>query len=204
MKAYFTNSKRIGFIVLTILVTTLFTLTIVHAQSGGTTRGAAALLPDAPSAPTPIPGGPGYVSLNGLDFMPFTPTDNTFSYAGVSIKNTGPSPDWFMAPVKLPNGATIVKLVVYYTDADAVLNLEADLVYIPLGYAYGYQLGGIISTGSAAGALVGETTSFTHPVVDLSANSYLIQVYLPNSANISLVGVRVDYGYQIALPAMAK
>jgi hypothetical protein len=206
MKALFVNRQRNWSIVLIILVLSLFAITIAQAQSGGATRGAASLLPGAPAIATSVPGGPGYVSLNGIDFKPFTPTDNTYSYFGVSIRNTGAAPDWFMASIHLPNGSTIKKFVVYYTDSDGAtgMNLEADLIYAPLGSAFGIIQGGFTSSGSALGLLISEVTTITNPVVDLSANSYLVEVYLPNSTNVSLVGVRVDYGFQITLPAVMK
>jgi hypothetical protein len=208
MKALFANRQRTlilagAFLVLTLLVV----FTVARAQSGAPTGGVVSSKPNDPAIiSTPVPGGPGYISLNGIDFKPLTPTDNTFSYTGVSIRNAGVSPDWFMATFQVPNGATINKVVAYYTDTDASagMDLEVDLLYVPLDSAYGILMADFHSTGATGGLLVNEITTITHPVVDLAANTYLIQAYLPNSTNVSLVGVRVDYAYRGVLPAVMK
>jgi hypothetical protein len=206
MKTLFANRLRALIVVLAILVLTLLVgYSIARAQSVGATGGVGSFLPDGPAV-IPVPGGPGFVSLNGMDFKPYTPTDNTYSYLGLSIRNIGAYSDWYMATIHIPNGSTINKVVTYYTDSDsnAGMDLEVDLIYAPLGYAYGTIMGGFSSTGSASGSLTHETTTIINPVVNLAANTYLIQAYLPNSTNVSLVGVRVDYGFQVNLPAVIK
>jgi hypothetical protein len=206
MKTLFANRYYALIIVLLILVVTLLVYTGVQAQSGGPAGGLISVQPLAPALSESVPGGPGYVSLNGFNFKPFTPANNTYSWAGVGLKNTGSVPDWFMAPVQIPNGSTIQKMVVYYIDQDAGagMNLEVDLVYVPLGANYGYMSAGFTSSGSLAGSVYGETTTIANPVVNLSANSYILQAYLPNSMNITLLGVRIDYGYQASLPFIKK
>lgn len=208
MKTLFANRQHTLIIVIAILVLTLLVgYTIARAQGGGAAGGVVSPRANGPTVVnTAVPGGPGYVSLNGLDFKPLTPTDNTFSYNGVSIRNIGAAPDWYMATVQIPDGSTINKVVTYYTDTDANpgMDLEVDLLYVPLGYTYGILMDNFISTGSAAGPLVNETTTITNPVVNRAANTYVIQAYLPNSANVSLVGVRIDYAYRAILPAVMK
>jgi hypothetical protein len=203
MKALFANRPRTWIIVPAILVG----FSIARAQSGAAVGG---VIPSQPNdlavISTAVPGGPGHVSLDGLDFRPFTPTDNTFGYYGASIRNLGASPDWFMATVQIPNGSTINKVVVYYTDSEltAGMDLQVDLMYAPLDTANGFMMGSFKSTGSASGPQVGQITTFINPVVNTAANTYLVQAYLPNSANVSLHGVRVDYAYQAILPAVIK
>lgn len=206
MKTLFANRHYALSTVLLILVGGLLIYTGVQAQSGGEARGVISVQPLAPAIVGVVPGGPGYVSLNGINFKPLTPSNNTYSWSGVGLKNTGTSGDWFMAPVQIPNGATIQKIVVYYVDQDAGVgnDLEVDLIYVPLGVNFGSLMATFKSSGSLAGSVYGETTTITNPVVNLSANSYLIQAYLPVSTNITLQGVRIDYGYPTNLPLMMK
>jgi hypothetical protein len=148
-----------------------------------------------------VAGGPGFVSLNGLEFKPFDPT-STYTYSGVSLQNTSAYAAWFMAPVHLPQGATVNQMVVYYLDNDAGagMDIEADLVYVPLINSYGTGMGSVTSSGAVAGTTYNVTSAISSPVVDNSTNSYIIQVYLPPSSQIRLMAVRIDYGYAASLP----
>jgi hypothetical protein len=205
MKILFANRRYTLITVLLILVVALLTYNGVQAQSGGAAGGLVSVSV-APAVGGSVPGGPGYVSLNGINFKPYTPSNNTYYWNGVGLRNTGSVADWFVAPVQIPNGSTIKKMVIYYIDQDAGAgnNLEVDLIVTSLSSNYGTASAIISSSGSLAGSVYSETTTITNPEVDLSANSYFIQAYLPASANITLLGVRIDYGYQTSLPLTTK
>lgn len=208
MKSLFAYHRRTLVIVLAALVLALLVgFSIARAQSGGITGGVVSFQENNSAvASTVVPGGPGYISLNGLDFKPFTPTNNAFSYIGTSLKNTGASADYFIATVQIPNGSTIKKVVTYYTDEDANvgMDLEVQLIYVPLGNPFGINMTMFHSSGSAPGLLINENTTITNPVVDRASNTYIIQVILPNSSNVSLLGVRIDYAYLAVLPVVMK
>ena len=116
MKTLFANRHYALITILLILVVTHLIYTDVQAQSGGAAGGLVSDLSGAPTAGESVPGGPGYVSLNGFNLRPFTPSNNTYSYTGVGLKNTGPVGEYFMAPVQISNGSTIQKMVVYFID----------------------------------------------------------------------------------------
>lgn len=157
------------------------------------------------SAPgAPVPGGPGYVSLNGLSFRTFS-ANTSYTYVGACLYYSGGSSfDYFAAPIQVPNGATLSQVVVYYKDGDAGHDLQLLLQRIPLGESTGDTLATVVSSGSVAGPRIASTAVISSPLVDLSANSYLLQASLPASSGVELCGVRVDYDYPVALPVVGK
>ena len=82
-----------------------------------------------PQGGGPVPGGPGYVVLNAFDFKPFVQT-TTFEYSGSMLQNITPSLAYYLAPVHLPQGATINQIVAYYLDNDSGggKDVEVDLL----------------------------------------------------------------------------
>ncbi len=161
--------------------------------------------PGGPLGGGPVPGGPGYESITGLDFRPYTPTA-VYNYSGVCLVNSSGGLGVYEAKVRLPHGVTINKMVVYYSDSNATVNqdLTVRLTNAPLGGVTGIVLGSFQSTGAPGSAVFGEVTSFTNPLVDLSIGSYFLEVVLPTSGTVTLCGVRVDYGYSTALPVIMK
>jgi hypothetical protein len=212
MKTIFTGKLRIILIVLVILVTALGVTFQAGAQTGddpaltpaSPTGSDAGLTPSSPAGGGPVPGGPGYVVVSGFDFRPYDPTD-AYSYLGTAINNTGAASAWYIATFQIPNGATINKMVAYYTDSDPGVgqNLDLDMLYCPL-FSGCYMMASINPTATISGWVYSETTTITNPVVDLAINSYALQVNLPASNSVWLNAVRIDYGYATALPLLAK
>jgi hypothetical protein len=166
--------------------------------------GAPAITPSSPNGGGPVPGGPGYVSLSGIDFKPYVPS-SSYIFTGGGIQNAGASAAYFIATFQIPNGVTIKKMVVYYFDQDAgdYKDLDVELLELPLGGG-ATVMATFASSGSLSGIVYGETTTILDPVVNLSINSYAIQVELPASANVGLNAVRIDYGYQTSLPLVTR
>jgi hypothetical protein len=151
----------------------------------------------------PVPGGPGFVSISSLSFRPLIPT-SSYGFTSTGLKNTGASSAWFYAPFQIPNAARINQMVVYYLDNDAGANLEARLILLPLLSDGGIVMADFISSGPLNYAVTGTTSAINYPLVDLSISSYMVEVNLPASSNVILLGIRIDYGYNVSLPVIKK
>ncbi len=204
MKTILAENLRIALIVLLMLIFALNGPHEAGAQTGDQDPGASALPSAAPNVVEAVPGGPGYVSLSGLNFRPYIPS-LSYSFSSGGIQNTGASLAYFIAPFQIPNGATINKMVVYYFDQDAgaTKDLEVELLELPLGSGVGV-MATFMSSGSLSGPVYGETTTILDPLVNLSINSYAIQVGLPASINVLLTAVRIDYVFQTSLPLVTR
>ena len=64
-----------------------------------------------------MPGGPGFYAQSSSAFVPYNST-TPYARNGVALYNPG-GPGVYLAPVSLPNGATVNQFVVYYYDNDA-------------------------------------------------------------------------------------
>jgi hypothetical protein len=158
-----------------------------------------------PEGGGPVPGGPGHVILNAFDFKPFIPA-TSYLYTGTLLQNVGSGSANFLAPVHLPQGATINQVVAYYIDNDAGASKDI-LVYLlscnDMATSAGI-MASLKSSGSLAGVTFGVTSAITTPIVDNAIFSYAVQVNLPNSGLIGLTAVRIDYSYPLALPAVVR
>jgi hypothetical protein len=170
-------------------------------QGAGTGEGQAN--PEGITAPTPVPGGPGFVSLSVFGFTPYLQT-NSFAYSNHILWNTGATGAYFECPLSLPQGATITKLGVYYYDFDPATSLDVELLRGPLDTYSGNPFAEVISVDAGTSIGHAETTSIDMPVIDNQVNAYWVQVYLPPTHNVALNGVRVDYSYPSMLPMIQK
>jgi hypothetical protein len=152
---------------------------------------------------SPVPGGPGFISMSALAFKPHS-QDEQYMYYGQALYNPGASVALYFTPVSLPHGATITKLVMYYFD-NAAADLEVSLVIIPLDSALGGDyMATVKSSGAEMGDRYGESTAISYPIIDQQLNSYAIQVMLPPTSDVMLIAVRVDFAYQNQLPLINK
>jgi len=62
----------------------------------------------------------------------------------------------------------------------------------------------VSSSGYSAVYSYAETASIVNPVVDQQSYSYLLEVTLPPSLELRLVGMRIDYAYAASLPITMK
>ncbi len=157
-----------------------------------------------------IPGGPGYVMVPATAFIP---RDNTtlFSRANGVILTTKTGSVFYTydAPVYLPDGATVTKLILYYQDTDVSKNIQIDLWYGPLPGNTGQSMANVVSDNqSNMNPVYKETTTFLYSQVSNQANAYYIKLTLPPPSNASvylnLNGVRIDYQYSANLPAVMR
>jgi hypothetical protein len=183
----------------------------------GNTR--SALAPDsanlAPAAvPPAVPGGPGFVMLAASDFKGDSDQERFFRYwGGNSIEPAeGSSGIGISAAVHLPQGAQITKLTAYYADTDPN---SAPLIDLYRGITDTLELIGNLSSALPANAFAaGEdvrsvAVSGTGAVVDNSRYSYMLIATLNRDVAAPmhtqrLHGVRVDYDFPIALPAVMR
>lgn len=119
---------------------------------------------------------------------------SSFTYIG-GIYNNGTSSDFYEVPLHLPDGVTLVEVSVYGFDLDASLQLS---------YSVGRQSltsGGFSSIGSASSGVAFAGGGFTAAaaiasvVIDNSANSYVIQLSMPNNINIRYYNYRARFTY---------
>lgn len=150
-----------------------------------------------------IPGGPGFVSTSGYAFYPRSGSGEV-EYLQGFVWNPLPTTDqYFMAPVNLPNGATITKVVIYYYD-NSIDDLIVYLQRIPL--VSGIETMATVVSSEYSGYGWAQTEVINNPEIDLQNYAYYLVVYLKggNDWTLSLSGVRVDYGYPSYLPLINK
>lgn len=96
------------------------------------------------------------------------------------------------APVHLPDGATIIGLVMYYEDTGA-WSVAADIRRKSVDSEDGTEpLGYVESTGSSSGIHVAVDLSIANPVVDLEHYVYFAVVCLP-PAGVLLHGLYLSF-----------
>ena len=134
------------------------------------------------------------------------PIDLTGQYAtvGQALYNSGSGDSTYMAPIDLPNHATITKIVVFYYDNYIDGNLEFALTRLPLNEVGGPAIAYFTSSGAEDIIRYAEITTIENPVVDKQQYTYLLQANLPATSNVKLVSARIDYSYPIALPVVTK
>jgi hypothetical protein len=126
-----------------------------------------------------------------------------FNFVGWSLYNSGSSSAFYEAPLPLPNGASITKFVVYYYDNDAS-NLSATLHRAAFDKLFGTTMANVTSSGTGDFVRYGEDISIDVPIIDQQSYYYWVEVSLPPTSFVQLVGVRVDYGYPNNLPLVQK
>ena len=153
-----------------------------------------------------IPGGPGFISIHPSAFQPMN-SSSSYDFFGSEkaiselFNPASSGMGFYLAPVDLPDQATITKLVVYVHD-----EIEEDLNVIKVELYqcdYGYNgcgsmvLGGWTYTPNANKYGYFETTSFVIDTVNLQSYSYVLYMEIPGGPkqDLSLVNVRVDYGF---------
>jgi hypothetical protein len=148
-----------------------------------------------------VPGGPGFYAISAFEFTP--PITNwAWLYEGPELcANT--EPRTFDAPVSLPNGATVTKLIVYFWDSSAH-DLTLTLYGLPFdGSAVEHMA--VASASSSTGYGFAESTEIFSPVIDQQANAYYVEVFFPSGGcDLRLRGVRIDYTYQTNLPVVTN
>jgi hypothetical protein len=195
---------RLAVLVVVLLVaTSAITWRSLAAPPGDSPTGGPAPPGSLPGVSEPVPGGPGFYTQSAWLFTPYTPTTEWgYHYDGV-LYNPGSQNAYYIAPVSLPNGVTVTKLVAYYKDS------SADHLTLKL---YGWDgLGtwkrmGTVASLDTIGYGSAETESIGHAVIDLQTYSYTLWLYIPGGSGIDLglANVRIDYAYPTTLPLVTS
>ena len=140
--------------------------------------------------------GGGQVSVPAAAFRPqFNGYD--FANNGNNVFNNPDFTQYWIAPVQLPDGATVTKFTFYWSDRSSDRNARADLDRNDWEGQNPVNMATAFSSG-ASGWGSTETTDITVPVID-SGHGYYVQVTLPRH-DIVLFGVVIDYNYAVGLP----
>lgn len=155
---------------------------------------------------SPVPGGPGFVSLSAAAIIPRSSL-YSYDFYGMALYYSGgqgiPSAE-FMGAIPLPNGATITQFVVYYYDNSSINDIYAILMRTALDSMNGEVMASINSSGAVDGVRSGENTVIANPIIDQQSYSYLVDLILPADIDVRLAGIRVDYSYPVHLPLIKK
>lgn len=159
---------------------------------------AAALAPQEP-----VPGGPQFYAVNAVAFRPLS-SSYLWAYYLLELYNPGTGNAEYDLSLSLPNNVAITQFVVYYYDGSTGYNLESTLVRCPLAGGSCTQMAKVNSSGIPSYSHAA-TSSIAYPDVDQQNYSYVVDVYLPPAGDsLTLVGVRIDYAYQVDLPLLTK
>jgi hypothetical protein len=150
-----------------------------------------------------IPGGPGFISIHPSAFQPKNSSSSYDFYPNDGLSelfNTGSNIGYYLAPVDIPDHATINKMVVYFFDqVNDALHIKVALYQCDIGYGGCTEIGSVI-TGVGPdyeGYGFAEDLVITNQPVNLQTKSYAMYLEIPGGQYtlLTLVNVRVDYGY---------
>ena len=157
--------------------------------------------------PVPVPGGPNFNSLSAMAFKPKEP-DTQWAFRDSWLYNPGPAEATYVAPVSLPHGATVNKLVVFFWDnVPSSLDIQASLLRCSFWYSWCETMAEVSSSGSDTGSRWVEDSTIDLAVVNNQTYWYVSEVVLPSSPEswlFNLEAIRVDYGYDAELPMVLK
>ena len=132
-----------------------------------------------------------YLSLPGEAFQPGSdvPYYNSYGTGGAYIVSGSGA---LVAPVYLPEGATITELKAWFADASAA-DMSVKLHRFVLGGGSYTPMAEVSSSGSG-GSMNASTTEIAYPVVSNATRAYLIYAYSTDwSSGLKLKNVRITY-----------
>lgn len=181
--------KPVFVLFVVILLSTLAAGSTVTAKESGLTTGAIAA-----GDPDPIPGGPGFISVSTYGFKPYLPTW-TMAYSNTWMYNDGTEGANYIAPVNLPHGANLTKVVFFYYDTVPGVGMDYYLQRVNMFDGSLTEVAGGSSTGSDGFGYV--EIPIYEPLIDNQLYSYVIEADFPGGfgTNLSLINIRIDYGY---------
>lgn len=171
----------------------------VPASTSSLTENPAVIAPAAP-----VPGGPGFYSQTSLAFQPWPSQATPFSYSGRTLLNPDSSSHAYEAAVSLPQGATITKFVVWYSDNNASADMWAVIARMALDDSSVAQIARIDSSGAVPSVRYLEDTTIETPTIDMQSYTYWVEAYLPPNSAAGVVSFRIDYRYASSLPLIMK
>lgn len=154
-----------------------------------------------------VPGGPGFLSIPARGFIP-ADEDNIWYYVNGDIAiGTLTGYNIFQAPLNVPNGATITKLVLYYYDTSHDYDIMLYLFRKPLAGGNEQEMARVQSYYQPGyDYYTDETISYS--IIDMQNYVYHLEVRFPSPYDygnaLRFVGARVDYGYSTYLSLINK
>lgn len=151
----------------------------------------------------PVPGGPGFYTVNAFAFRPETQA-TPWQFVGVSLVNPGQDVAFYWAPLLLPHGVRVSKLVVYYWDNDPNDDLCVMIDRISLADGTVPLMAEACSFGAFDGYRTRGTITIAYPVIDNQSYSYAAHLQLPYGPDLRFLAIRIDYGYGTSLPLIMR
>jgi len=150
--------------------------------------------------------GHGYVSFSPAAFAPAYGGFTDYGASEASLSHLSTDPMVYLAPLNLPQGATVTKLTLYYNDGlepgDATLNLWRNTP------GTGHVTMANVSTSGYAGyTYFWSDEIIDYAVIDNSQYTYSLWWDVPGNVGadtIELLGVFIEYSYSTSLPAVLR
>lgn len=147
-----------------------------------------------------IPVTSGFVVIGPAAFHP--EGNIPFCLQENRLRNCNAEYGTFIAPVNVPNGATITKMTIYYQGHNDILVTLKQLPFT------GFVANEMVKfyptdTNYQNEPRAVEVTNIGYPLVDLTNNSYAVEVW-QSSYGTYLGGIRIDYTYPLNLPLVTK
>ncbi len=175
----------------------------LQTDGGGAALQDAGINQDGLNGTGVVPGGPGFVMVSAYAFRPTRP-DDKYDYNGGLYNPDTTTNVQFFAPVTLPHGATIKKFTAYFKDDSP----EVLWVYLyRINGAWNMQeLARVETAGEALAYRSASDKTIFDAVIDNQTFSYVLEVGFPaaGSTDLLLTNVRIDYGYDTAVPLILK
>lgn len=197
--------KTIAMVGMVVVLSLILTGSARAQESAGDTIGAFTVVDLVQSSElNALPDGPAYYSLSTVDFTPYDWAQGR-TYNSSWLMNPNPTTTTYLAPLHLPQGAQIIKAVMFYRDnADPYLDIVLILAECPLAG----DTCVVVASGETAHAVVDprvmEIIPVSNLVVDNHLNSYVVMIVMDPSEELFVTGVRIDYGYPVALPIIHR
>ena len=187
-----------------LMLSTLAVSSAVSAQQNTPENAILAVPPDQSiQGGSPVPGGPGFISVSTFGFKPQDPTMD-LSYSTTRMFNDGVTSGLYFAPVNLPDGASLTHVLFFYYDTVVADNMHFYLLRVNMFDGSTEQVARVFADSSTGYAYV-ESAIF-RPTVDNQLYSYILEVGIPSGFDkeLSLINVRIDYSYPVFLPTVQK
>jgi hypothetical protein len=146
--------------------------------------------------------GHGYVSVPAAAFQPTT-HNYEYTNSGYLLSNSNGTSDNFVAPVQLPQGATVTKVTFYFFDSSSA---GSDYGRIQMfgneNDSNTFAMADVLTT-DAGGAGSNFDDSIDDATIDNSQYSYYLRLTL-NTSVIYAYGVIIEYTYATSLPLIVR
>ena len=165
-------------------------------------------LPADPSGNQAVNGqaleGPGFIMVSPYEFKPFNPT-KPYKYSINGLYTENATETEFVAPLTLPDHATITRVTMYFWDS------SSPTLWLSLARGNSQNSYSTMASLYSDGGEVGYRSNATTPgevnfVVENQNFSYNLRVFFPASVfqTIVLTNVRIDYAYTVSAPLVLK